>query len=122
VHYTDTLPKYQVLVSATPTNYGSASGGGIFDSGSVVSVVATPSSTDYMFVNWMENGVFVSGDAEYTFVLTSNRRLVANFELHSIETYNVFVSAEPEEAGSVTGQGVYSAGTFINIRAISNRG
>jgi hypothetical protein len=51
VNYTSLAPKYEVILSANPTNYGSVAGAGIYDSGATVSVVATPLSSDYMFIN-----------------------------------------------------------------------
>ena len=51
-------------------------------------VFAVPASC-YRFVKWTDkNGVFVSDDIEYTFLVDSNRKLVANFELREYEIYS----------------------------------
>ena len=55
-----------------------STGGGAFASGNSDTVTATPNS-GYTFANWTENGTVVSTAASYTFTLTGNRNLVANF-------------------------------------------
>lgn len=70
---------YQVSVSATAG--GTATGGGSFLEGSTCTVSATP-NTNYTFANWTENGSVVSSLQNYSFTVTGNRSLVANF------TYN----------------------------------
>ena len=48
--------------------------------GDVVTLTAVSvDENDYTFVNWTENGVEVSADKTYSFTLTSDRNLVANF-------------------------------------------
>ena len=56
-------------------------GGGTYQQGQSCTVSATV-ATGYIFNNWTENGSQVSTNANYTFTVTSNRHLVANF------TYN----------------------------------
>ena len=73
---------YTVTVSANPTNGGMATGGGEFHENQSCTVTATPAA-GYTFTNWTENGDVVSSDANYTFVVTGNRDLVANFQIHS---------------------------------------
>ncbi|MBR1513912.1 MAG: hypothetical protein IJ622_06450, partial [Bacteroidales bacterium] len=46
--------------------------------GEACTVTAT-ANTGYQFVNWTENGTVVSTDANYSFTVTSDRDLVANF-------------------------------------------
>lgn len=53
-------------------------GGGVFEYGTSVTVTATV-ATGKAFSHWTENGVKVSEDAEYTFVLEHNRTLTAHF-------------------------------------------
>ena len=55
---------------------GSASN--TFTYGQTCTVTATP-NTGYSFVNWTENGSSASANASYTFTVTGNRDLVANF-------------------------------------------
>ena len=49
-----------------------------FNHGETCVVTATPNA-DYYFVNWTENGTVVSTSSSYTFTVTSDRDLVANF-------------------------------------------
>ena len=51
---------------------------GTYYQGDVCNVTAT-ANEGYSFVNWTENGTVVSTDASYTFTVTSDRELVANF-------------------------------------------
>jgi sugar lactone lactonase YvrE len=71
---------YALNVSGNSTQGGSVSGSGIFEEGTSVSVFAAPSA-EYNFINWTENGSPVSTATSYSFILTSNRDLVATFSL-----------------------------------------
>ncbi len=75
---TTELPMYTINVSASPTVGGSVNGGGSYQQGQSCTVTAT-ASNGYDFVNWTENGSQVSTNASYTFTVTANRNLVANF-------------------------------------------
>ena len=75
------LVSYPVAVSGSPSTGGTVAGGGTYASGSSDTVTATPNK-GYKFANWTENGTVVSTAASYTFTLTGNRNLVANFRQH----------------------------------------
>ncbi|MGA3288252.1 MAG: Ig-like domain-containing protein [Bacteroidota bacterium] len=72
--------QYTVTLSSIPLAGGTTSGGGSFNSGSSVTATATPNS-GYVFTNWTETGSPVSTNASYTFTITGDRTLVANFGL-----------------------------------------
>ncbi|KUK81875.1 MAG: Uncharacterized protein XD94_0279, partial [Mesotoga prima] len=74
------LKSYSISVSASPSEGGSASGGGTFDHGQQVNLSATP-TTGYEFSNWTEDGSVVWTDANYPFKATEDRSLIANFNL-----------------------------------------
>jgi uncharacterized repeat protein (TIGR02543 family) len=74
---------YTVTVTAYPSDGGSVSGAGSHDYNTSCSLSATPGS-DYRFVNWTEGGSVVSSDNPYSFTVTGNRTLVANFELATV--------------------------------------
>ena len=80
------LPKY--TVTATAEN-GSVTGAGEYDHGSEATLVATPDA-GYAFKNWTKGGEEVSTEATYTFTVTANVELVANFVPE--ETHEVTVS------------------------------
>lgn len=80
------LPKY--TVTATAEN-GSVTGAGEYDHGSEATLVATPNA-GYAFKNWTKDGEEVSTEATYTFTVTANVELVANFVPE--QTHEVTVS------------------------------
>jgi hypothetical protein len=57
---------------------GTATGAGIYPSGTSVTVVANP-NPGYAFLNWTESNATVSTNDSYTFTCTTNRTLLANF-------------------------------------------
>ena len=73
--------QYEIFTTVNPTGSGTTTGGGTFQQGQSCTVTATANS-GYTFGSWTENGNVVSTQANYTFTVTTNRTLVANF------TYN----------------------------------
>lgn len=75
----ETPGQLRVYVTALG-NGGTVSGGGTFEQGSEVTVVATPAS-GYTFVRWVYNGtdLTASTSASYTFTLNQQVDLVAEF-------------------------------------------
>ena len=79
---TGQLPTYTVTVSSTPTGGGTATGGGTYNQGQSCTVHAT-ANTGYTFSKWTVNGSTVSTNANYSFTVTGNINLVANFTSNS---------------------------------------
>ncbi len=96
-------PVTTYIINTSSSSGGTTSGGGTFNSGSAVTVVASPYS-NYTFVNWTEGSVSVSSSLSYTFTANANRNLVANF-VYSTANLNVSCSA---------GQIVVSTGDSVN--------
>ena len=119
-HFTNQTQSYTVAVSANPTNGGTVTGGGTFSQGQSCTVNAT-ANTGYTFTNWTENGTVVSTNANYTFNVTSNRTLVANFTAIP-QSYTITVSANPTAGGTVTGGGTFSQGQSCTVSATANTG
>ena len=67
-----------VRVMANNVAFGSVAGGGNYEIGASVSVLATP-KPNYAFDHWEEDGCTVSYDRYYTFEFTRTRTLVAVF-------------------------------------------
>lgn len=111
---------YTITVSSNPTNGGSVSGGGNYNYGQSCTLTATTNS-GYSFTNWTENGSVVSTNTNYTFTVTSNRALVANFTANP-QNYTVSVSSNPSNGGSVTGGGTYQQGQNCTVSATANSG
>ena len=112
--------QYTINVSANPTIGGSVAGGGTYNQGQSCTVTATPNA-GYTFTNWTENGNVVSTNRNYTFTVTGNRTLVANFQAQP-QNYNITVSANPSNGGSVAGGGTYQQGQSCTVTATANTG
>ena len=115
------VKRYTVSVTASPEGGGSVSGGGSYNHGESCTVRATPAD-GYAFTNWTDDGDVVSEDANYTFAVTGNRNLVANFEELPDNEYSIQVSAEPTEGGTVTGGGTYTEGSSCTVTAAGKPG
>ena len=102
--------------------------GTIFDAETPITVTATK-NFGYKFVNWTDaNNKVVSTDEEYTFSISANTALKANFE--KINTYaldykvegganDYMVSATPAPT-VVDGKNMYEEGTEVSLTANSN--
>lgn len=106
-----------IATSASPVAGGSTAGDGVFENGTVVTVVATH-NPGYGFVNWTENGVEVSTTAVYPFTVNADRSLVANFVL----AYSVATIAFPSAGGTTVGDGLFNSGDSVTVVASANAG
>jgi len=71
----------QVVITATTSGQGTVTGGGTFNQGTSISLVATP-ATNWRFVGWYEGGGRISESASLpAFIAMGSRTLVAQFEL-----------------------------------------
>lgn len=109
---------YTISTSVTPTEAGSASGTGTYSSGAECTVIATPTSSDYVFRYWTKNGKIMSYNSTYTFTVTSNMTLVAVFAAPS----TVSVTVNPVDGGSVTGAGEFTYGSTCTLIATPAEG
>jgi hypothetical protein len=112
---------YTVALSASPSNGGTVSGGGTFNEGITVTAHAAPMA-GYTFVNWTENGAIVSTSVSYIFQVTSNRTLIANFQLVAAEEYTVGLSVAPVASGTVSGSGTFESGSSVTVSANAANG
>ena len=70
---------YNIAATSSNTTAGTVSGGGTYGKGDLCTLRATAKS-GYTFVSWVDNeGVVVSTDANYSFIVTGNKTLVAHF-------------------------------------------
>jgi hypothetical protein len=109
---------YTITTSSSPSSGGSTSGGGTYTSGSIATVTAFANSC-YNFVNWTENGTVVSTSTSYSFTVSGNRNLVANF---SQASYAIITSSSPSAGGSTSGGGTKTCGTIVTVLATPNGG
>lgn len=112
---------HQISVLANPSNGGSVTGGGIYNSGANCTVTATPNS-NYSFVNWTENGTPVSSSPTYSFIVNADRTLVANFQYQQPSTYTINTTADPANGGTISGAGTYTQGQTCTLIASANSG
>lgn len=105
---------YTISASPNPIGGGSISGAGTYTYGDSCTLTAT-SNTGYGFSNWTENGSVVSSNSSYTFTVSGNRTLVANY--YTINPYTISASANPAAGGTVSGAGSYYPGDSCTLRA-----
>lgn len=111
---------YTIATSSNPVAGGTTTGGGTYASGASVTVTATANG-GYIFTNWTENGNVVSTNASYSFTISANRNLVANFSQNTTN-YNVTTSSNPTIGGTTTGGGSYASGASVTVTATANSG
>ncbi len=110
------LQQFTISASCYPSNGGYTTGAGTYNYGDQANLSATP----YLgknFVNWTENGSIVSTDPEYSFTVTENRSLVANFEL---QQFTISTSPNPTDSGSTSGDGTYEYGVQATVTGTAN--
>ncbi|MBR4273770.1 MAG: BACON domain-containing protein, partial [Bacteroidales bacterium] len=111
VHYCE------ISATANNTVYGTVSGGGEYNLGETVTLVATPKS-GCDFANWTIDDVVVSTEASYSFTASEHTSLVAHF---TPQTFTVTLDVYGYEShGSVSGAGEYKYGETATISAISD--
>lgn len=120
--YAKWTAQYVIQVVASPADGGTVAGGGTYADGEDVMVTATPAD-GYRFVRWTENGTEMGTDPMYRFAATAARTLMAEFEpVPEAERYQITVSSNSVEGGTVTGGGTYIAGVVATVTAIPNHG
>ena len=113
-----TLFSFNIEVAVNVEGTGSVNGGGTYNYGETATVTATP-TLGYHFVNWKEDDIVVSTDAEYAFTVTEDRSLTASFGL---DIYFIAVACNPIQGGSVSGGGAFNYGGEVVLTAVPNEG
>jgi len=133
-----------------PQGGGTVQGEGIYTPTETAVIVALP-ETQYQFDGWIEDGDIINTEAEYRFIVTGNRELIATFSLISQhetgdgglsrakpeeieepalieeaeeteETYAIILITEPKEGGLVSGDGNYLADDIVGLDATPAEG
>jgi len=109
------VPADQHTVTVVPNNpaFGMVGGAGQYGHGDEATLTATP-ETGYRFLHWKEGDEVVSTEAQYTFIVTADRHLVAWFGL---KTYTIAAAANNAAFGTVTGAGQYEHGATVTLTA-----
>lgn len=114
------VPTYTVTTTPNNPAWGSAAGAGSFSGGSSVTVTAIPAD-GYVFSKWTAGGTQISTSASYTFTISSDKTLVANFIAAGSQQ---IIAASPSNQtwGSVSGAGNFVAGETATLTALPNPG
>jgi len=115
VHITP-IVYHHVETISNPSTAGITEGDGDYIQGESCSVHAE-ANVGYHFINWTKNGIEVSSDDTYYFIVDEDLSLQANFE---IEEFTVTVEANPSASGSVAGGGIYQFGETVTVTATPN--
>ena len=109
---------YVITAIAIPADGGTITGAGTYAYGAYCTLTATPAS-GYTFVKWTRNGQYVSGSPTYSFPVIEDATYEAHFLL---DHYYVTVTANPNNAGMVTGEGAYVYGEVVTVTAFAYEG
>lgn len=112
------IDSLRIEVYSSPEEGGEVLGGGIFAYGQTCTVRAI-ANTGFNFVNWTENGIHLTNEAEYRFLVTNNRILTACF---TTQAFVVSAEADPVEGGRVEGAGGFDFGNECTLTAEANPG
>ncbi|NCD42283.1 MAG: M6 family metalloprotease domain-containing protein [Bacteroidia bacterium] len=109
---------HTIVLTSVPITGGTTTGSGVYTYGTTASCVATP-AVGYNFTDWTENTTALSTQQTYSFVVTQDRNLNANFAL---KNYTITTTAAPSAGGSTSGGGNYLHGSTVNLSASTNSG
>lgn len=101
-----TPPTYTVTTQVNPTGAGVVTGGGNFAAGENCTLSFT-TNPGYTFSGWTIDGSIVGTDDTYSFTVSDNVTVVANY---SAVVYTIYGYCDPVSAGSITTSGA-SEGT-----------
>ena len=102
---------YTVTLNTNNSSMGFVSGGGTYDAGTTITIIAFP-HTGYHFDHWSDGNT----DNPRTIIVNSNISLIAYFEQDA--QYTVTLFANDSQMGFVIGGGSYTQGSSVTIRAI----
>lgn len=113
-----TLNSHTVSTSVNPLGGGTVSGGGSYSYGQTCTLTATPAA-GYNFTSWSVGGAEVSSQNPYSFTVSGNVSVVANFALGS---HTITATNSPSNGGIITGTGSYNYGASCTLTATPNTG
>jgi hypothetical protein len=109
---------YYVQTTINNSEYGYAVGNELYQVNEIAVVTAT-AYIGYKFANWTKDGVEISTDNSYSFTVTEDIELVANF---AIQTFDIAVGVNNSEYGIVTGIGTYNYNEEATLTGIAYSG
>ncbi|MBP5572731.1 MAG: hypothetical protein J6X40_01015, partial [Bacteroidales bacterium] len=126
---------FTVTATSSNTEQGTVTGGGEYSFGQSCTVTATPNE-GYMFTGWTMNGEILSTAASYTFTVSNDMDLVANFAegnviggggdatsnyLPSYNFYNYALTQQIYTAAELGREGLITSIAFYNRGAVKTR-
>lgn len=113
-------PTYTLSLVAEPEEGGTLTGEGEFMEGFQSALSAEP-SMGYSFTEWQDaESNTLSTDNPYTFTMPGEATTVKG--VFALADYLLTIAVEPEEGGSVTGDGTYNFNESVTVEAIPNEG
>lgn len=111
-------PKQFTVAVNAAEGFGTVEGAGTYAAGQQATVTATPSE-GASFVGWYSEGLCVSTDTVYTFVVRDDAALTAVF---GSDPYVVSAIASPADAGYTSGFGTFNNGDRTTLSAVAKPG
>ena len=109
----------EVTVNVNDLAMGSATGAGQYEKGATVTLKAT-ANEHYQFVSWTEGADVLSAENPYSFTVTEDVTITANFA--ELPKYTITVNVNDNTMGSVTGGGTVYVGESVTLTATPNSG
>lgn len=112
---------FTLTLEADPPEGGIVEGGGEHGAGQMVAVSCTVNE-EFFFINWTdEDGNVVSEDESFEYQMPpEDITLTANFS--GVPVYDLVIVPNPEEGGTVEGEGEYYMDEEVEIFAEANKG
>ena len=111
--------EYSINVSSNPVEGGTVTGGGTYTEGQTCTLTAT-ANEGFVFSNWTENGTLITNFYTFSFTVTGDRTIVANFEPIPPQEFTILLFVEPAEGGTASGEGVYTEGDEVTVSVETN--
>ena len=92
---------YTITTQATPSGYGTVTGGGSFDYNATTTLTATPTSNLYVFDYWDKDGVRLTGPNELSNTLNITVTDNATYTAHFILAYQVTLQSNNTNLGKI---------------------
>jgi hypothetical protein len=112
------IKTFHVTLQSDPPDVGILTGAGGYNCGDTLTVKAFAEGC-YTFIGWTEDDNLLTLNPIYTFTVTEDRTLVANFELKALQ---IIAVPNPTGGGIVQGDGIYNCGDTATLLATPNEG
>ena len=113
---------YTLTLIAQPEDGGVLQGAGQYTEGEQVEVVAI-ANEGFVFAGWFLDDALLSPDEAYSFAMPAqDYTLRAEFDAEPPPAYTLSITVEPENGGTVSGEGSYAEGETVEVAATANAG